>query len=50
MSLAPSSGSPGNRGVYPSKAEPVVILGYTFWQNQLGSNPDIVGKTLRGGR
>ena len=31
---------------YPSKAEPVVILGYTFWQNQLGSDPDIVGKTL----
>jgi predicted permease len=30
----------------PSNAEPVVILGYTFWQNQLGSDPDIVGKTL----
>jgi len=28
------------------KAEPVVILGYWFWQNQLGSDPDIVGKTL----
>ena len=27
-------------------AEPVVILGYAFWQNQLGSDPDIVGKTL----
>jgi putative ABC transport system permease protein len=30
----------------PLKAEPVVILGYRFWQNQLGSDPDIVGKTL----
>jgi putative ABC transport system permease protein len=30
----------------PLKAEPVVILGYPFWQNQLRSDPDIVGKTL----
>src|SRR5688572_509350 len=30
----------------PSKAEPVVILGHAFWQNHLGSDPDIVGKTL----
>jgi predicted permease len=30
----------------PSKAEPVVILGYNFWQKQLGADPDIVGKTL----
>ena len=28
------------------EAEPVVILGYRFWQNRLGSDPDIVGKTL----
>jgi putative ABC transport system permease protein len=28
------------------RAEPVVILGYRFWQNRLGSDPDIVGKTL----
>jgi predicted permease len=27
-------------------AEPAVILGYDFWQNTLGSDPDIVGKTL----
>ena len=27
-------------------AEAVVILGYRFWQNRLGSDPDIVGKTL----
>jgi len=26
--------------------EPVVILGYNFWQNRRGSDPDIVGKTL----
>ena len=30
----------------PLTAEPVVILGYGFWQNQLGADPDIVGKTL----
>src|SRR5688572_8744655 len=30
----------------PLQAEPVVILGYDFWQKQLGSDPDIVGKTL----
>ena len=28
------------------RAEPVVILGYRFWQNRLGADPDIVGKTL----
>jgi predicted permease len=27
-------------------AEPVVIVGYRFWQNRLGFDPDIVGKTL----
>ena len=30
----------------PLSAEPVVILGYRFWQNRLGADPDIVGKTL----
>ena len=30
----------------PSNAEPVVILGHTFWQNDLAADPDIVGKTL----
>ena len=30
----------------PSSAEPAVILGYAFWQTQLASDPDIVGKTL----
>ena len=30
----------------PLTAEPVVILGYEFWQRQLGADPDIVGKTL----
>ncbi|MBI4472577.1 MAG: ABC transporter permease [Acidobacteria bacterium] len=28
------------------KADPVVILGYAFWQNRMASDPDIVGKTL----
>ncbi|HYE85285.1 MAG TPA: ABC transporter permease [Vicinamibacterales bacterium] len=27
-------------------AEPVVVVGYRFWQNRLGSDPDVVGKTL----
>ena len=27
-------------------AEPVVILSYRFWENRLGSDPDIVGKRL----
>ena len=26
--------------------DPVVILGHTFWQQRLASDPDIVGKTL----
>ena len=26
--------------------DPVVILGYGFWQNRLGADPDIVGNTL----
>ncbi|MFH1604049.1 MAG: ABC transporter permease, partial [Pseudomonadota bacterium] len=30
----------------PLRAAPVVILGYNFWQNRLGSDQDIVGKTL----
>lgn len=30
----------------PLGAEPVVILNYTFWQNRLSADPDIVGKTL----
>src|SRR5262249_35143530 len=30
----------------PQKAEPVVILAHTFWKNRLGSDPDILGKTL----
>jgi putative ABC transport system permease protein len=29
-----------------STAEPVVILRESFWQNRLGADPDIVGKTL----
>src|SRR5262245_30897172 len=30
----------------PLTAEPVVILGYGYWQNQMDSDPDIIGKTL----
>jgi predicted permease len=33
-------------GAVESGAEPVVILGNAFWQNRLGSDSDIVGKTL----
>lgn len=27
-------------------AEPVVVLGHEFWKNQLGGDPDILGKTI----
>ena len=30
----------------PLKVEHVVILAHTFWKNRLGSDPDIIGKTL----
>jgi putative ABC transport system permease protein len=33
-------------GDNPLTAEPVVILAYGYWQNQKGSDPDIIGKTL----
>ena len=41
------------RGFIPSDApdgqdpQPVVVLGYKFWQRHYGSNPDVVGRTLR---
>src|SRR5688500_9302675 len=33
-------------GDRPLTAEPVVILGYSYWQNHMRSDPDIIGKTL----
>jgi len=33
-------------GDNPSTAEPVVIVGHDYWQNQMGAEPDIIGKTL----
>lgn len=27
--------------------EPVVVLGHSFWRNELGGDPDVVGRTLR---
>lgn len=30
----------------PQTAEPVVIVGYGYWQNQMGADPDIIGKAL----
>jgi len=32
---------------FSTTAEPAVILGFRYWQNQFASDPDIVGKTLR---
>jgi predicted permease len=31
----------------PLRAEPAVILGHDFWQQQLGADPEIVGKRLQ---
>ena len=33
-------------GDNPLTAEPVVIVGYGYWQNQMGADPDVIGKTL----
>jgi predicted permease len=33
-------------GDNPLTAEPVVIVGYGYWQNQMRADPDIIGKTL----
>jgi hypothetical protein len=30
----------------PLTAVPVVIVGYGYWQNQMGADPNIIGKTL----
>ena len=30
----------------PLAAEPVVILGYDYWQNDMAADPNIIGKTL----
>src|SRR3712207_8772277 len=30
----------------PLRADPIVVLGYQWWQNRLSADPDIVGKTL----
>jgi putative ABC transport system permease protein len=33
-------------GDNPLTAEPAVIPGYSYWQNQMGADPNIIGKTL----
>jgi predicted permease len=43
VSLARGPGFDENRA---AAAEPAVVLGYTFWENRLGSDPEIIGKTL----
>ncbi len=41
------------RGILPSDAidgqdpQPVVVLGYKFWQRHFSGNPDVIGKTLQ---
>ena len=42
IGVAPVQGT----GFDSAPAEPVVMLGYRFWQNQLGAAPDIVGTSL----
>ena len=47
MGVAPLIG----RGTSPSDAtegaEPVVVLGYKFWQRQFGGDPGVLGRKLR---
>jgi predicted permease len=45
VALARGAGFDGEMD-HPLKAAPVVVLGDNFWQNRLGSDPGIVGKTL----
>jgi hypothetical protein len=33
-------------GDNPLTAEPVVIVGHGYWQDQMGADPDVIGKTL----
>ena len=30
----------------PSRQEPIVIVGYRFWQDRLGADPNVVGSTI----
>jgi predicted permease len=45
VALARGTGFDEKRDDAPT-ADPVVILGYNFWQHRLAADPDIVGKTL----
>jgi hypothetical protein len=41
-------GVPMARGAgFEAQTGPAVILGYRMWQNDLGSDPEIIGKTLK---
>lgn len=37
----------GPREAEVRSSEPVAVLGHAFWQSQYGSDPEIVGKTIR---
>lgn len=47
IGLAPARGAGFDAtGDNPLAAEPVVIVGYRYWQNQMGADQDVIGKTL----
>jgi len=46
LALARGSGFDAT-GDYPLTAEPVAILAYSYWQHEMGSDADIIGKTLK---
>ena len=31
----------------PSRSDPVLVLGYSFWKNRFGGHPDVIGKQVR---
>jgi putative ABC transport system permease protein len=47
MGVAPLIGRDTNPSDAEEGAEPVVLLGYKFWQRQFGGDPSVLGRKLR---
>ncbi len=47
MGVAPLIGRATNQSDAVEGAEPVVVLGYKFWQRQFGCDPGVLGRKLR---